>query len=821
MSSGEPAHAATAIMALSQHRTEAVAWLQVVGARCGRSGGTYAYALMLQGVPASLDASATIQEQATLVLFEVIATATSPALILDALSGLSCLTCAPAQQFLSMKEKIHRFTELFSGSCTICKENSEQCLCERSRLESVDTIRNTVLRSMGPEIVADLRLMEPCARRAVVQLGVIQASLRLAFMDLSEGGASAADNTGTHDQAKTISKEVLGELRDYSSLGQAAFRLIHLSETLLRLHSQGVLHGFAPMRLSMSHPQFEKRWSRLRSGLMELVPMAANITLRPSLFRAGLVRIVPILVTQYSLPGAQVVADLGAALHHDRMHKKWTLMASLSTARVEADVTELLSELECSVAQSDLDDERGQTYMWLLENGDSSVSSVVVSAWYGGSVPATELISIIDEAFQNTSPNYEHMFRMASLMHLDNIWVSQVAEEIWEGSLAGLADVLGHRGRWFKQIHGKWRRYQVVMRLIRQGLQGTKVDEKDPATLSFEGLPARLQELTLLCSKADMFGPNGRACDLEWCEIIVIIQMCMDPLKAFRQVLCKGVVASLRRISLSGDAIERRAAQLALGCLGDSYPLTFKPTIVSTRNLRADYRGQISRADVEPLFQASLVRHRKSFHSDEFCSAPVLRIVSIREMPSHDQVAAYAGTLQSIAALGPCTNVVSLPMPSLDEANGCNEKLLWHGAPGGSVNAITRDGFDLDCASSLGGAFGRGIYFACHASKADFYAKADELGVRRMILSRVVLGEPFFSMKYMDVDVPPCRKCESVCACNGLAQHSSIYGAPREAGGAVDYPEFVIFTPAQALPLYEVHYEHLDECQCCLCQRND
>ena len=109
---------------------------------------------------------------------------------------------------------------------------------------------------------------------------------------------------------------------------------------------------------------------------------------------------------------------------------------------------------------------------------------------------------------------------------------------------------------------------------------------------------------------------------------------------------------------------------------------------------------------------------------------------------------AYSQALQRIGTHGPCADVSSLPMPSMSESNACNEKLLWHGAHGDSVDAIARDGFDINCASSLSGAYGRGIYFACHASKADFYAKADELGVRRMILARVVIGEPWEAKKY-------------------------------------------------------------------------
>merc|ERR1712179_349954 len=99
----------------------------------------------------------------------------------------------------------------------------------------------------------------------------------------------------------------------------------------------------------------------------------------------------------------------------------------------------------------------------------------------------------------------------------------------------------------------------------------------------------------------------------------------MDPLKTYEKVMGKGVVASLRRISLLGDAFERRVAQLALGCLGASCSMTFKPALASTRDLRADDRCQISQTDVESLFQASLMPHRKSFHSDDWCSAPSLQ----------------------------------------------------------------------------------------------------------------------------------------------------------------------------------------------------
>merc|ERR1712032_284795 len=101
--------------------------------------------------------------------------------------------------------------------------------------------------------------------------------------------------------------------------------------------------------------------------------------------------------------------------------------------------------------------------------------------------------------------------------------------------------------------------------------------------------------------------------------------------------------------------------------------------------------------------------------------------------------------------------------------------------------------------------FGVGCYFATHASKSDFYAKKSGQGTQCMILALVSLGNPYMTKVAM---------ASALRAPDGF---DSVVALSKDNGGAVDYPEYVVFKGTQALPKYRVYYRHLTECKCNLC----
>mmetsp|Transcript_164057 Transcript_164057/g.521679 ORF Transcript_164057/g.521679 Transcript_164057/m.521679 type:complete len:124 (+) Transcript_164057:659-1030(+) len=121
--------------------------------------------------------------------------------------------------------------------------------------------------------------------------------------------------------------------------------------------------------------------------------------------------------------------------------------------------------------------------------------------------------------------------------------------------------------------------------------------------------------------------------------------------------------------------------------------------------------------------------------------------------------------------------------------------------------------------------FGKGTYFAEHSSKSDLYAKPDNDGIRRTLLTLVCLGEAFRTKSGMtEFNMPPCAKCSleirASCTCPSKGDtFDSISAVTKDEGGSVDLPEHVIFASYQAVPLVEVAYKHHAECVCNLCRR--
>ncbi|KAM9970131.1 hypothetical protein ACTFIR_001976 [Dictyostelium discoideum] len=125
-----------------------------------------------------------------------------------------------------------------------------------------------------------------------------------------------------------------------------------------------------------------------------------------------------------------------------------------------------------------------------------------------------------------------------------------------------------------------------------------------------------------------------------------------------------------------------------------------------------------------------------------------------------------------------------------------NEKILFHGSPNTcmridcgrcSACGIKESGFKI----SFSGTnisflrFGRGIYLAPNSSKANDYNKNDIYNYRCTIVSKVNLGNPVRLLHTNQQYSLP-------------SGHHSVYG---QAGGDLNYDEYVVYNEKQVLPI--------------------
>lgn len=234
---------------------------------------------------------------------------------------------------------------------------------------------------------------------------------------------------------------------------------------------------------------------------------------------------------------------------------------------------------------------------------------------------------------------------------------------------------------------------------------------------------------------------------------------------------------------------------------------------------------------LEGYVKGSLMHHRKSYDSDDWCPPPEVEIIRVSEVLNPTSSNAYGQQLAQMQEIW-TTDRESVPelvraIPIRTSWNGprMNEVLLFHGCKWDAVFGILREGFDTRLGGTgTGAAFGIGSYFTTVASKADGYTERWEdwehhpdvevpPELRCMLVARVALGE-IHEMEEADASLrrPPPGPNNVRC--------DSVLGVPRDRGGCVDYDEFVIYKPAQATPQFIVDYQHISSCQCRCCSRS-
>ncbi|XP_008583378.1 PREDICTED: poly [ADP-ribose] polymerase 14 [Galeopterus variegatus] len=134
---------------------------------------------------------------------------------------------------------------------------------------------------------------------------------------------------------------------------------------------------------------------------------------------------------------------------------------------------------------------------------------------------------------------------------------------------------------------------------------------------------------------------------------------------------------------------------------------------------------------------------------------------------------------------------------AMDAKNGqtVNEKQLFHGTDGGSVPQVNRNGFNRSYAGRNAVAFGKGTYFAVHASYSanDTYSRPDSNGRKHMYYVRVLTGE--YTQGNQSLIVPPSKNPQN---------QTDLYDTVTDN---VQNPQlFVVFYDYQAYPEYLITF---------------
>ncbi|XP_046313880.1 protein mono-ADP-ribosyltransferase PARP14 [Marmota monax] len=134
---------------------------------------------------------------------------------------------------------------------------------------------------------------------------------------------------------------------------------------------------------------------------------------------------------------------------------------------------------------------------------------------------------------------------------------------------------------------------------------------------------------------------------------------------------------------------------------------------------------------------------------------------------------------------------------TMDAKNGQvqNERLLFHGTDGGSVLYVNGNGFNRSYAGKNAVAYGKGTYFAVHASYSanSTYSRPDVNGKKHMYYVRVLTG--IYTRGHSSLIVPPSKNTQ-----NPTDLYDSV--TDNEQSPSI----FVVFYDYQAYPEYLITF---------------
>ncbi|VDI54719.1 poly [ADP-ribose] polymerase 10/14/15 [Mytilus galloprovincialis] len=144
----------------------------------------------------------------------------------------------------------------------------------------------------------------------------------------------------------------------------------------------------------------------------------------------------------------------------------------------------------------------------------------------------------------------------------------------------------------------------------------------------------------------------------------------------------------------------------------------------------------------------------------------------------------------------------------LDLASYANEHWFFHGTSDQYVDNIINKGLD-DRLGGDKGMFGRGIYAAESSTKADQYA--DESSSKRqnkdrkMLLTRLLLGNMYVTKEAKQFKTPPCADCLKTDCTKG---HHTLFDSVV-ADGKWLFREFIVYRSEQCYPEYLITYDRV------------
>ncbi|XP_012712444.2 protein mono-ADP-ribosyltransferase PARP14 [Fundulus heteroclitus] len=121
------------------------------------------------------------------------------------------------------------------------------------------------------------------------------------------------------------------------------------------------------------------------------------------------------------------------------------------------------------------------------------------------------------------------------------------------------------------------------------------------------------------------------------------------------------------------------------------------------------------------------------------------------------------------------------------------EKFLYHGTSVASCDCIERDRFDRSYAGTHAAMYGKGVYFAVNANySADRYSPADQSGMKRLYVARVLTGR--YTVGNSSMKAPPPRGTDRTDCFDSLVDNQQ------------QPTMFVIFHDDQAYPEYLITF---------------
>ncbi|XP_069131153.1 protein mono-ADP-ribosyltransferase PARP14-like [Argopecten irradians] len=131
-----------------------------------------------------------------------------------------------------------------------------------------------------------------------------------------------------------------------------------------------------------------------------------------------------------------------------------------------------------------------------------------------------------------------------------------------------------------------------------------------------------------------------------------------------------------------------------------------------------------------------------------------------------------------------------------------NEHYLFHGTRLDNIEKVLSQGLDNRMAGD-NAMFGAGVYAAESSTKADQYSDSKDnrtSSPKKMLLTRMCLGEAYISKTPTKFRKPPCKEClKDSCA------HKKFYDSVVGDGKWI-FREFIVYDPRQSYPEFLITY---------------